>query len=164
VPSIGVKYLGVYRKVPDNYEVVKGRIYESRGSLNQPIPEDIALGFIKDWRDELEVKHGVISNYIEVNGTQFIVQWKVTGSPEPGVVSTIVTIIVVALAAVAIGYALSQLAAVVHETGEVLSILGPENVSMIMNVLFMFAFLMMFGPLMSTIAELPKRLMPSKKE
>jgi hypothetical protein len=164
MPSIGIKYWGVYRRVPDNYEVVKGRIYESRGSLNQPIPEDIAFGFIKDWREELLVKYGVISNYIEVNGTEFIVQWKVTGSPEPSLISTIVTIITVAFAAVAFGYALSQLAAVIHETGELLSVLGPENLSLLMNVLFMFAFVMMFGPLISTIAELPKRLMPPKKE
>jgi hypothetical protein len=162
LPSIGVKYWGTYRKVPENAEIVKGRIYESRGSLNQSLPEDIALSFIKDWRDELQAKYGIVSNYIEVDGTKFVVQWKVVGSPVA--VSTIIAIIAIAIAAVAIGYALTQLAAVVHETGEVVSVLGPENVSMILSVLYVFAFLMMFGPLIETIASLPRRLIRERRE
>jgi hypothetical protein len=158
MPSIGSKYWGTYSKVPDNHEAVKGRIYESRGSFNQPIPEDIALGFLKDWRDELEAKEGVISNYIEVNGTDFVIQWKVTGTPEPGIVSAIVYAIIAIAVLVAAYYALSGLSAVVHETGQVLSILGPENVSLILNALFFFFMLMMLSPLISMFAEIPRRL------
>ncbi len=156
--SIGIKYWGMYRKVPDNHEAIKGQIYESRGSLNMQIPEDIALGFLKDWRDELEAKEGIITNYIEVNGTDFVIQWKVTGTPEPGTVSAIVYAICAIAVLVAAYYALSELSAVIHETGQVLSILGPENISMIMNILFLFFMLTMFSPLISTLAELPRQM------
>lgn len=144
--------------MPDNHEAIKGHIYESRGSFNMPIPEDIGLGLIKDWRDELEAKEGIISNYIEVNGTDFVVQWKVTGTPEPGVVSTIVTAIIAIAVLVAAYYALSGLSAVIHETGELASVLGPENLSLLLNIVFFFFMLMMFSPMISMITELPKRL------
>ncbi|MEM2355163.1 MAG: hypothetical protein QXO00_02455 [Candidatus Bathyarchaeia archaeon] len=163
MPSIGVKYWGIYSRVPDNHEAILGQIYESRGSLNQPIPEDIALGFLKDWRERLTVEKGIITNYIEVKGTDFVVQWKVTGTPEPGTISTIITIIVAIAAIVAATYFLSELKATIHETGQVLSIMGPENLSMLMNILFLFAMLMMFGPLISVIAEIPSRIMPRRE-
>jgi len=163
MPSIGVKYWGIYSRVPDNHEAIPGQIYESRGSFNQPIPEDIALGFLKDLRDRLLVEKGIIANYIEVKGTDFVIQWKVTGTPEPGIVSTIVVIILVIIGIVAATYFLSELKAVVHETGQVLSIMGPENLNMLMNILFLFAILMMFGPLISAIAEIPRRIMPRRE-
>ncbi len=163
MPSIGVRYWGIYSRVPDNHEAIPGQIYESRGSFNQPIPEDIALGFLKDWRERLLVEKGVITNYIEVKGTDFVIQWKVTGTPEPGIVSAIVIAILVIAAIVATAYMLSELKAVIHETGQVLSIMGPENLSILMNVLFLFAMLMMFGPLISTIAEIPRRIMPRRE-
>jgi hypothetical protein len=182
VPSIGVKYWGTYVRVPDNHQVIPDQIYESRGSFNQPIPENIALGLLKDWRDRLYVTQGIVSNYIAVDGTNFVIQWKVPKSAfkttatasttetvtaviEWGaVIATVLKIVLAAVIAAGIVYGLSALAAVIHETGQVLSILGPENVSMITTVLFMFAFIMMFGPFIETIAELPKRLMPKKEK
>jgi len=159
MPSIGIKYWGRYVKVPDNHEVVKGRIYESRGSFNQPIPEDIALGFLKDWKAELEAREGIIANYIEVNGTNFTIQWRAVGTPEPGIVSVIVAAILAVAVLVAAYYALTALAGVIHETGVVLSILGPENVSLILNALFLFFMLMMLNPLISMMAEIPRRIL-----
>jgi hypothetical protein len=179
VPSIGVKYLGTYRRVPDNHQVIPDQIYESRGSFNQPIPENIALGLLKDWRDQLYTTQGIVSNYIAVDGTNFVIQWKVPKSafqssaaagtvtaaiPWGAVLYVIYKILITVAVGAAIYYGLTALAAVIHESGQVLSILGPENVSMITNVLFMFAFMMMFGPFISMIAELPRRLMPPKKE
>jgi hypothetical protein len=157
--SIGYKYWGTYSKVPDNHEAIKGRIYESRGSFNQSIPEEIALGFLKDWRSELEAKEGIITNYIEVNGTDFVIQWKVTGTPEPGIVAAIVYAIIIVAISVAAYYALSALSAVIHETGQVLSIIGPENLSLILNILFFFFMLMMFGSLISSFTAIPRRMM-----
>ena len=173
---LGTRVYGYYVRVPDNHQVVAGQIYETRGYFNADIPEDIALSMIKDWRDELQVKEGIVTNYIEVSGKNFILQWKVykpTGYssqatltaaiPWPVIIETILTIIKIAVVAVAVYYGLKALEAVIKETGQVLSILGPENVSMITNVLFMFVFLMMFSPLISMIAELPRRLIPPKE-
>jgi hypothetical protein len=87
-----------------------------------------------------------------------VIQWKVTGTPEPGIVSAIVYAIIAIAVLVAAYYALSGLSAVVHETGQVLSILGPENVSLILNALFFFFMLMMLSPLISMFAEIPRRL------
>jgi len=158
MPSIGIKYWGSYKPVPNDYQAIPGRIYESRGSFNREIPEDIALGFLKDWRDELQAKYGVISNYMEVSGTRFVVQWKVTGTPEPGIIATIIEIICTVALLVAAYYALTALTAAIHETGELLSILGPENISMIVQIIFMFFILWMLSPLITLFAEISKRI------
>jgi hypothetical protein len=182
VPSIGVKYWGTYRKVPDSHQVIPDQVYESRGSFNQPVPEDIALGMIKRWRNDLYVTQGIVTNYIAVDKTNFVIQWKVPKSvftttasasatetvtaavPWGAVLYVIYKILIVVAVGAAIYYGLTALAAVIHETGQVLSILGPENVSMITTVLFMFFFLMLFSPLLSMLSELPKRIMPKKEK
>jgi hypothetical protein len=116
------------------------------------------LGFLKDWRDELQAKYGVISNYMEVSGTRFVVQWKVTGTPEPGIIATIIEIICTVALLVAAYYALTALTAAIHETAELLSILGPENISMIVQIIFMFFILWMLSPLITLFTEIPKRI------
>ncbi|MEM2262548.1 MAG: hypothetical protein QXK24_08870 [Ignisphaera sp.] len=156
MPSIGYKYWGVYKSVPDNYRAIPNRIYESRGSFNRELPEDILLGFLKDWRDELEATHGIISNYMEVQGTNFIVQWRVTGTPEPGTIATIVQLILAIALLVAAAYALHELAASIHETKELVSILGPENISMIVQIIFMFFILMFLSPIISMFTQMIK--------
>ena len=155
--SIGVRYWGTYRRVPENYAVVANRIYESRCELNQELPPEIALSFLYDWRNKLEVEHGVKTHYIEVTGTKATIQWYVTEA-SPIAVSTIVGIIAAVFLAVAIGYALSQLAIAVKETGELVSVLGPENVSMFLNVIMFAMMLYLMGPMISLISGMVERV------
>jgi len=169
--SIGVRYWGTYRRVPDNYAVVANRIYESRCELNQELPPEIALSFLYDWRNKLEVEHGVKTQYIEVTGKKATVQWYVAETSEiatvvaqappavPGVaVSTIVALIAAAFLGVAVGYALSQLAITIKETGELISVLGPENVSMFLNVITFAMMLYLMSPMISLITGMVERV------
>ena len=155
--SIGVRYWGTYRRVPDNYAVVANRIYESRCELNQELPPEIALSFLYDWRNKLEVEHGIKTHYIEVTGTKATYQWYVTEAA-PIAVSEIVTLIALAFAAVAVGYALSQLAITIKETGELISILGPENTSMFLNVITFAMMLYLMSPMISLITGMVERV------
>jgi hypothetical protein len=156
--SLGVKYFGIYTPQPSDAAAIPYAIYESRGSLNQSVPEAIALSYLKDVRDKLMVEHAVYTQYIEVSGTKFTCQWYVKGTPHPGVISTIVMIIAVAVAAVAIGYALTGLTAAISETGKLVSVLGPENVGMILQIFFLMAMFMFLGPIMDMITGAVKRV------
>jgi len=155
--SIGVRYWGTYRRVPENYAVVANRIYESRCELNQELPPEIALSFLYDWRNKLEVEHGVKTHYIEVTGTKATYQWYVTEA-SPIAVSTIIEMIAAAFLGVAIGYALSQLAITIKETGELISILGPENTSMFLNVITFAMMLYLMSPMISLITGMVERV------
>lgn len=177
--SIGVKYYGAYRKVPDNHQVIPDQIYESRGAFSQPIPSEIALGLIKDWRNKMLIEHGIVTNYIEVSGQSFMFQWKVPRTafvssasaqtiqaaiPWGAVLYVIYQIAIAAIIAAGIYYGLTALSAVIHETGQVLSLLGPENISMVVQIFYLFFLLMLLSPLISLFTELPRRIMPPRKE
>ena len=103
------------------------------------------------------MEHGVKTQYIEVTGTKATIQWYVTEA-SPIAVSTIVGIIAAVFLAVAIGYALSQLAIAVKETGELVSVLGPENVSMFLNVIMFAMMLYLMGPMISLISGMVERV------
>ena len=153
--SIGIRYYGIYRKVPENNVVIAKRIYESHGELNEELPPEIALSFLYDWRNKLEVEHGVKTTYIEVSGKKATIQWYVEHA-SPIAVSTIVAIIAATFLGIALGYALSQLALTIKETGELLSILGPENTSILLNIMFLALILVMMNPILSAISGVAK--------
>jgi len=155
--SIGIKYWGTYRRVPENYAVVAKRMYESRGELNQELPPEIALSFLYDWRNKLEVEHGIKTQYIEVTGKKAVIQWYVTEA-SPIAVSTIAAMIAAAFLGIAIGYALSQLALTIKETGELLSVLGPENTSMFLSIIMFAMILYLMGPMISLISGIVERI------
>jgi len=146
--SIGVKSWGIYRRVPETHIVKAGVIYESRGEVDREIPSEIALSFIYDWRSRLEVEHGIRTNYISVVGRKVVIQWSVPGASPIGVKAIIIAIIAVC-GMVAAKYLVEAIALSIHETGELASILGPENVSLILSMLSLLMLFMMFSPMIS---------------
>ncbi|RLI43535.1 hypothetical protein DRO59_00535 [Candidatus Bathyarchaeota archaeon] len=155
--SIGYRYYGIARKVSEDEAVKPNVIYESWGEFNQEIPEEVALSYLKDWRDKLAVEHGVFTQYMEVNGKAFAVQWYVKHA-SPVAVRTIILAIVIVAGIVATAYLVQELTATVKETKELASVIGPENISMVVSILGLFLFFMMCSPFISMVSEIPRMM------
>jgi len=155
--SLGYRYYGIARKVSEDEAVKPNVIYESLGEFNQEVPEEVALSYLKEWRDKLAVEHGVFTQYMEVNGKTFVVQWYVKHA-SPIAVSTIIMAIVIVAGIVATAFLVHELTATVKETKELASVIGPENISMIVSIIGLMLFFMMFSPFISMMAEIPRMI------
>jgi len=155
--SLGYRYYGIARKVSEDEAVKPNVIYESWGEFNQEIPEEVALSYLKEWRDKLAVEHGVFTQYMEVNGKTFIVQWYVKHA-SPIAISTIILAIVIVAGIVAATFLIHELTATVKETKELASVIGPENISMIVSIFGLFFFFMLLSPFISMVSEIPRMM------
>lgn len=149
MPSIGIRQYGLYKKQPENAMLIPNILYESHGEFDRGLPDDIALGFLKDWKEELLVKEGIIANYLEVNGNKWTVQWK---SPtEKSLLTTIVIVAIVAIAVtVSAKYLADSLTNLAHETGQLVSLLGPENLNILMQIITLIIVLQLISPLLES--------------
>ena len=161
--SLGIYYWGVKTVSKDTDVVIDDQIYETYGEFDRDIPEAIALSMLKDWRDRLLTEKGIVSNYMAVSGRRWVVQWrKPPGAPieqSPVAISTVVYAIITIAVAVALAYLAHEVAGTAKETYRVLSLLGPENLSMIVQIMCMIVIFTFLSPIMSAMAEIPKRIM-----
>jgi len=159
---LGTYYWGAKTPVRDTDTVIDDQIYETYGEFDQDVPEAIALSMLKDWRDRLLTEKGVVSNYMAVSGRKWIVQWrKPAGAPieqSPIAISTVISAIIAIAVAVALAYLAQELTMLARETYRVLSLLGPENLSIIVQIMAMMMIFMFLSPIMSAMAEIPKRI------
>ena len=159
---LGTYYWGAKTPVRDTDIVIDDQIYETYGEFDRDIPEAIALSMLKDWRDRLLAEKGIVSNYMAVSGRQWVVQWrKPAGAPieqSPIAISTVISAIIAIAVAVALAYLAQELTMLARETYRVLSLLGPENLSIIVQIMAMMMIFMFLSPIMSAMAEIPKRI------
>jgi len=155
--SIGTRYIGIRKPVTDTTVVIAGEIYETWGTIDKEIPEDIALGYLMKWRDELLVREGIVTQYMAVEGGNWLVQWKKPVASPIGI-GDIVAIIIGIAVIVAITYLARELKVLAEATAHILSVLGPENVTLIVQAMFMFMLLMFMGPFISMIARIPEMI------
>ena len=159
---LGTYYWGAKTPVRDTDTVIDDQIYETYGEFDQDVPEAIALSMLKDWRDRLLTEKGIVSNYMAVSGRKWIVQWrKPAGAPiehSPIAISTVISAIIAIAVAVALAYLAQELTMLARETYRVLSLFGPENLSMIVQIMAMVMIFMFLSPIMSAMAEIPKRI------
>jgi len=160
---LGTYYWGAKTPVRDTDTVIDDQIYETYGEFDQDVPEAIALSMLKDWRDRLLTEKGIVSNYMAVSGRQWVVQWrKPAGAPieqSPITIATAVIYGIIAIGvAVAFTYLARELTALARETYRVLSLLGPENLSIIVQIMAMMMIFLFLSPIMSAMAEIPKRI------
>ena len=159
---LGTYYWGAKTPVRDTDTVIDDQIYETYGEFDQDVPEAIALSMLKDWRDRLLTEKGIVSNYMAVSGRQWVVQWrKPAGAPieqSPISISTVISAIIAIAVAVALAYLAQELTMLARETYRVLSLLGPENLSIIVQIMAMMMIFMFLSPIMSAMAEIPKRI------
>ena len=160
--SLGIYYWGAKTPVRDTDIVIDDQIYETHGEFDQDIPEAIALSMLKDWRDRLLTEKGIVSNYMAVSGRQWVVQWrKPAGAPieqSPIAISTVVYALITIGVAVALGYLAYELSILARETYRVLSLLGPENLSIIVQIIAMMMIFMFLSPIISVMTEIPKKI------
>ena len=163
--SLGIYYWGAKTPTQDTDIVIDDQIYETYGEFDRDIPEAIALSMLKDWRDRLLTEKGIVSNYMAVSGRQWVVQWrKPAGAPieqSPIAISTVISAIIAIAVAVALAYLAQELTMLAKETYKVLSLLGPENLSIIVQIMAMMMIFMFLSPIMSAMAEIPKKIIRS---
>ena len=159
---LGTYYWGAKTPVRDTDTVIDDQIYETYGEFDRDVPEAIALSVLKDWRDRLLTEKGIVSNYMAVSGRQWVVQWrKPAGAPieqSPIAISTVISAIIAIAVVVALAYLAQELTMLARETYRVLSLFGPENLSMIVQIMMMMMIFMFLSPIMSAMAEIPKRI------
>ena len=161
--SLGIYYWGIKTPSKDTDVVIDDQIYETYGEFDRDIPEAVALSMLKDWRDRLLTEKGIVSNYMAVSGRRWVVQWrKPAGAPieqSPVAISAVVYAIITIAVAVALAYLAQEVAGTARETYRVMSLLGPENLSMIVQIMCMIVIFTFLSPIMSAMAEIPKRIM-----
>ena len=159
---LGTYYWGAKTPVRDTDIVIDDQIYETYGEFDQDIPEAIALSMLKDWRDRLLTEKGIISNYMAVSGRQWVVQWRKPAGAKieqsPVTIETVISALVAIAIFVAAAYLAQSIAMAAKETYRVLSLLGPENLSIIVQIIMMMVIFMFLSPIISTMAEIPKRI------
>ena len=156
--SLGYRYYGIARKVSEDEAVKPNVIYESWGEFNQEIPEEVALSYLQEWRNRLAVEHGVFTQYMEVRGKTFVVQWYVKHTSPPIPVREIILTLIIVAGIIASIFLAREITATIKETRELASVIGPENLSMIVSIFGLFILLMFMSPFISMIAEIPKMI------
>lgn len=147
VASIGIRRYGIYRRLSDNTLLIPKVLYESKGTFDQPIPEELAVGYLNEWKQRMLVEQGIVATYLEVNGQNWTVQWY---SPtEKSLLGTIVATAIIAIAvSVALYYLSQSLTNLAQETGEIISLLGSENVAMLLQIIALVIILQLISPLL----------------
>jgi hypothetical protein len=136
VVSIGIRHFGLATHVDDSEVPIRGVIYETRSELDNPPPAGQELDFLYYIKQEIENREHVSVVFAEVVDNVLVVQWKSLGSP----ISILVIVGIIALAILV--YTLTMLA---HETYKIVSVIGPETISMIMQILLIFVVLQMMS-------------------
>jgi len=156
VPSIGYRQYGIYKRLPDNALLVPKVLYETSGQFDKQIPNELAIGFLNDWKNEMQATHGIIATYLEVNGDKWTVQWY---SPtEKSLIGTIVITAIVAVAVtVAFKFLAESLTNLAQETGELVTLLGPENLQMLLQIVMLIVVLSLMSPLINAVTGAFKR-------
>jgi hypothetical protein len=134
--------------------IVKGYVYEEIRKYDSDIPPDKYFQLLTQLREKIDgSEYGLKTQYIEVNEKWVRVQFTKTGSPLI-TWATVIQIIVVAISVALVGWAASLLT---HELYKLATVLGPENVSMIVNVLVLFFFISFLSPIMDMVTRAFRR-------
>jgi len=94
-----------------------------------------------------------------VNGRTWVVQWrkprgaKIESSPIA--IGTVVTAILVIAGIIALAYLARELTFTIKETTRLVSVIGRENITMILNIVTMMMTLMFVSAMMGIIARIP---------
>lgn len=142
--SIGIKVYGIMKAVPENHVPDPKCYYETRQELDRAPPQGQERDFLLYIKQKLETEENVKVVFAEVIGNRLTIQWKVLGSPVS--VSTIIALIIAAV----IVFGLVVLA---RETYQILTFLGPEMASQIVQMLSYLFLLFMIMTFMSMISR-----------
>jgi len=177
--NIGMRVYGIYTKVTEDDSIPYGGYCELHGELSKDVPDNIALQYLTEWRHQVELTEGLRANFIQTGSKTFIMQCqnikKQEVTAEVGVTPTgakiyknfvititisvafVIKVILLAAAVAALAYIiLSGLTAVVHETGQVLSMFSPEQLSGFINIIYLVIMLIFIGTVMSYMPKLGK--------
>ena len=148
--SWGVRYIGIYKEISQSDPIVTGRYYEARFTTPIDIPDDIELALLTAFRGLQDQVSGQRTNYIYVKGRTVIIQWYAEHH-SPITVGEVISAILLIAAAYAITMMLQSLY-------QVLSLVSPENLNMILNIVMMF-IMMNFATtaITSFVKALPRR-------
>lgn len=136
--TYGIQYFGIYIPVSEDEPVIKGYVYEDIRKYNGNIPPDKYFELLTQLRDTIDNSgYGIKTQFIEVNGNLVRVQWKQVGSPITSV-GTIIQLIAVCVGVYIAALGLSQLA---HQVYRIISVLGSETVSSIIQILLLIVVL-----------------------
>ena len=146
----GTRYIGIYKEVKQEDPIAVGSYYEARFTAPIDIPDNIELTLITAFRGLSDQISGQRTNYIYVSGRTVIIQWYAEHH-SPITLGEVVTVILAIAAVYAITLMLQSLY-------QVLSLLSPENISMILNIVMMFLMLNFMTTMIMRFTEfLPRR-------
>ena len=138
--SIGIRVYGFATKVDDNQVPKVNTYYETQQKLNGKPPAGQEKDFLLYIKQKVETEEHVHVNYASISNENLVVQWKSLGSPIA--ISTIVAIIVIAIA-------LFGLAAVLSQTYMIATTLGSETIGQVFSVVGLIFVLMFISSILS---------------
>jgi hypothetical protein len=146
--SIGIRQYGSLRKVDDNHVPEVNVYYETQSQISSNPPTGQEIAFLQYIKQQIESQEHVHVSYVSVDGTNLVCQWKSLGSPIA--VTIIITIIAVAIA-------LYMLSMVLHETYKIISFLGAEGMSGIMQIFALFVMLQFMSMIMGAVTPMLRK-------
>jgi len=148
LPSIGIRYWGMYEKQTENDPIVKGYVYEEIRRYDSDLPPEKYFELLKQLRDYIDnSEYGLKTQYIEVNGNWIRVQFRKVGSPLI-TWGTVIQLIALGISVALVGWAASLVA---HEIYKIVSVLGPETVNWVLTIMMLFLMLSFMTPMIDMV-------------